>query len=147
MQLKELVKLDELLSVLSGRISASINRHLNRRFRDAGLDITSDQWLIMVCLWNRDNLTQQEISDLTYKDKASITRLLDSMEKTRLIERLSDPTDRRINIVHLTSKGKEMEEIAMKIVKEAFSKAVDGIDPNDLLFTKNTLVRVLQNII
>ena len=76
MQLIDFVKTNELLSVLSGQLSASLNRHLNRKFRTAGLAITTEQWLVLMCLWNKDGQTQQSLSDQTSKDKTSITRLL-----------------------------------------------------------------------
>ncbi|NCB96911.1 MAG: MarR family transcriptional regulator, partial [Bacteroidia bacterium] len=87
MQLNEFLKITELLDVLSGRLSASLNRLLNRKFREAGLDISSEQWLVLLSLWNKDKVTQQVISDQTAKDKASITRLLDVLSKHDLIER------------------------------------------------------------
>ncbi|MFA5848586.1 MAG: MarR family transcriptional regulator [Bacteroidales bacterium] len=147
MQLIEIVKTNELLYILNGRLSAALNRHLNRKFRAAGLDITTEQWGVLVSLWNKDQQTQQSISEQTFKDKASITRLLDSLAKHGLIVRISDPADRRINIVHLTNKGKEMEEKAMELVKESFNQAIEGIDRTDLLFTRDILLKLLNNII
>ncbi|MDD2492048.1 MAG: MarR family transcriptional regulator, partial [Bacteroidales bacterium] len=136
MQLIDFVKTNELLAVLTGQLSTSLNRHLNRKFRAAELELTTDQWLVLMCLWNRDGQTQQSLSDQTSKDKTSITRLLDTLSKHSLIERHSDPTDRRINKIHPTNKGREMEDLAMQIVKESFEKAVSGISSKELLSAK-----------
>ncbi|MDD4057700.1 MAG: MarR family transcriptional regulator [Bacteroidales bacterium] len=147
MQLIDFVKTNELLAVLTGQLSTSLNRHLNRKFRAAELELTTDQWLVLMCLWNRDGQTQQSLSDQTSKDKTSITRLLDTLSKHSLIERHSDPTDRRINKIHLTNKGREMEDLAMQIVKESFEKAVSGISSKELLSAKEVIVKLLNNII
>ena len=147
MQLIDFVKTNELLSVLSGQLSASLNRHLNRKFRTAGLSITTEQWLVLMCLWNKDGQTQQSLSDQTSKDKTSITRLLDTLSKNSLVERHSDPADRRINKIHLTDKGREMENHAMKIVKESFDQAVSGISSKELIDAKEVIVKLLNNII
>ena len=147
MQLIELVKINELLSILSGRLSATLNRHLNRKFKAAGLEITTEQWLVLVCLWNKDKLTQQAISEQTFKDKASITRLLDTLSRHDLIERHSEPSDRRINLIHLTEKGKRLEEQAMAIVKESFEQAITGITTQELLFSREIIIKLLNNII
>ncbi|MDD3273741.1 MAG: MarR family transcriptional regulator [Bacteroidales bacterium] len=147
MQLIDFVKTNELLAVLTGQLSTSLNRHLNRKFRAAELELTTDQWLVLMCLWNRDGQTQQSLSDQTSKDKTSITRLLDTLSKHNLIERHSDPTDRRINKIHLTNKGREMEDLAMQIVKESFEKAVSGISSKELLSAKEVIVKLLNNII
>lgn len=58
MQLNEYLKIAELLDILSGRLSASLNRILNKKFKEEGLEITSEQWLILLSLWNKDNVTQ-----------------------------------------------------------------------------------------
>ena len=147
MQLIELVKINELLSILSGRLSATLNRHLNKKFKAAELEITTEQWLVLVCLWNKDKLTQQAISERTFKDKASITRLLDTLSRHDLIERHSEPTDRRINLIHLTEKGKRLEEQAMAIVKESFEQAITGITSQELLFSREIIIKLLNNII
>lgn len=147
MQLNEIVKITELLSILNGRLSAALNRHLNRKFRAAGLDITTEQWGVLACLWNKDKQTQQSLSDQTFKDKASITRLIDGLSRHNLVIRLSDPSDRRLNIIHLTDQGKELEEKAMALVKESFNQAINNIDPKDLLFTREIMYKLLTNII
>ena len=146
MQLIEFVKTNELLSVLSGQLSATLNRHLNRKFRAAGLAITTEQWLVLVCLWNKDGQTQQSLSEQTSKDKTSITRLLDTLSKHGLIERHADPADRRINKIHLTSNGHKMEDRAMQIVKESFDQAVSGISSKELLSAKEVIIKLLHNI-
>ncbi|HCV15914.1 MAG TPA: MarR family transcriptional regulator [Rikenellaceae bacterium] len=146
MQLIEFVKTNELLSVLSGQLSASLSRHLNRKFRAAELEITTEQWIVLVCLWNKDGQTQQSLSEQTSKDKTSITRLLDTLSKHGLIERHGDPADGRINKIHLTNKGHKMEERAMQIVKESFDQAVSGITPKELLDAKQVIVKLLNNI-
>ena len=147
MQLNEFLKITELLDVLSGRLSASLNRLLNRKFREAGLEISSEQWLVLLSLWNKDKVTQQVISDQTAKDKASITRLLDVLSKHDLIERRPSSIDRRINLIHLTERGKEIESKAMEIVRDTFDQATSGISENELLFTREIVRRSLNNLI
>lgn len=146
MQLNEFLKITELLDVLSGRLSASLNRLLNRKFREAGLEISSEQWLVLLSLWNKDKVTQQVISEETAKDKASITRLLDVLSKHDLIERRPSSTDRRINLIHLTERGKELESKAMEIVRETFEQAISGISEKELLFTREIVRRLLNNL-
>jgi len=146
MQLNEFLKITELLDILSGKLSASLNRLLNRKFREAGLDISSDQWLVMLCLWNKDKVTQQVISDHTAKDKASITRLLDNLSKHDLIERRPSSTDRRINLIHLTNRGRELEQNAMQIVRESFNQAVNGISEQELIYTREVVRKLLDNL-
>jgi MarR family transcriptional regulator, organic hydroperoxide resistance regulator len=146
MQLIEFLQINELLDILSGKLSASLNRLLSRKFREAGIDISPEQWLVMLCLWTQDKITQQDISDQTSKDKASITRLLDTLSRHDLIERHSSSNDRRMNHIHLTNKGRELEQKAMEIVRESFDQAINGVSEKDLLFMRKIVVKLLNNL-
>jgi DNA-binding MarR family transcriptional regulator len=146
MQLNEYLKITELLDILSGRLSASLNRILNKKFKEEGLEITSEQWLILLSLWNKDNVTQQAICDQTSKDKGGVTRLLDTLSKHDLIERLPSSTDRRVNLIHLTEKGKNLEKKAMEIVKQIFSQAIAGISEQELIYTHDVICKILSNL-
>lgn len=137
MQLIELVKINELLSILSGRLSATLNRHLNRKFKAAGLEITTEQWLVLVCLWNKDKLTQQAISEQTFKDKASITRLLDTLSRHDLIERHSEPSDRRINLIHLTEKGKSLKNRLWQLSRNLSNRPLPVSHLRNFFFKRN----------
>ena len=100
-----------IFAILNGKVSAAINRKLSRNFRQNGVDITPEQWTVLLFLWERDGVTQQELCNATFKDKPSMTRLIDNMERQHLVVRISDKKDRRTNLVHLTKTGRELEEL------------------------------------
>src|SRR6188474_2888955 len=68
-------KRGELYSVINGMASTAVARRLQKNFRNAGLDITIEQWTVLYHLWKEDSLNQQELCNRTYRDKPSITRL------------------------------------------------------------------------
>ena len=100
-----------IFAILNGKVSAAINRKLSRNFRQNGLEITPEQWTVLIFLWEKDGVTQQELCNATFKDKPSMTRLIDNMERQHLVVRISDKKDRRTNLIHLTKDGKELEEL------------------------------------
>ena len=89
----------EIFDILSGKISRAINRTVLKAFSQEGIDITTEQWTVLSCLWNKDKIIQQEICDLTQKDKPSVTRLIDNLEKKNLVRRVLDSSDRRNNLI------------------------------------------------
>jgi len=99
-----------IFAILNGKVSAAINRKLYRNFRQNGLEISPEQWTVLIFLWEKDGVTQQELCNATFKDKPSMTRLIDNMERQHLVVRISDKKDRRTNLIHLTRTGKELEE-------------------------------------
>ena len=88
-------KRGELYSVINGMASTAVARRLQKHFRQAGLDITIEQWSILYHLWLEDCLSQQELCNRTYRDKPSITRLIDNLEKQKLVKRIASKEDRR----------------------------------------------------
>ena len=107
-----------IFAILNGKVSAAINRKLSRNFRQNGMEITPEQWTVLLFLWEKDGVTQQELCNATFKDKPSMTRLIDNMERQHLVVRISDKKDRRTNLIHLTKTGKELEEMARFIANK-----------------------------
>ena len=66
---------------------AMINR-LNQKFNSSGYDITTEQYRVLVTLWNNDGQKQQELAEATYKNKTTLTRLINNLEKRNLVVRV-----------------------------------------------------------
>lgn len=136
----------ELLDILNGKISSAINRTITRGFVQQNIDITPEQWSVMACLWNKDKVTQQSLCKLTSKDKPSITRLIDKLEKRNYVVRVSDPTDRRINLIHLTLAGSELQKKASDIIQNVIETTLSNITDNELNHFRATLKKILSNL-
>ncbi len=88
-------------------------------------DITPEQFAILSLLQGHNGLQQREIADLLAKDRPNITRILERMQKKRLIERKTDSIDRRAVRVYLTKTGikiyPELEQIAIEYRNQAYA--------------------------
>ena len=69
------------------------------------LDVTPEQWVVLFRLYEREGLTQSELGDRTVKDKTTVTRILDRLEKKGLLYRRRDTRDRRSQRIYLTESG------------------------------------------
>ncbi|MGL5262434.1 MAG: MarR family winged helix-turn-helix transcriptional regulator, partial [Bacteroides sp.] len=76
-----------IFATLNGKVSAAIYHILDQAFKENGLAITPEQWTILLYLWEKQGIRQQDLCDATFKDKPSMTRLLDSMENQNLVVR------------------------------------------------------------
>jgi len=137
---------EDLYNLLVGRTSTAIGRRLLRNFRAHGLDISQEQWAVLVELWREDGQIQQELAVKTYKDKPSITRLIDKLEAQGLVERRADETDRRIKRIFLTEKGKALEKDAMEMAQKTLNEAISGIEAEKILICREVLYRVYKNL-
>lgn len=134
-----------IFAILNGKVSAAINRKLHRNFRQYNVDITPEQWTILLYLWEKDGVTQQELCNATFKDKPSMTRLIDNMERMNLVVRISSKTDRRINQIHLTRTGRDLEEKSLYIANKTLKEALRGLTIEELRISQNVLRKVFSN--
>lgn len=138
---KELV-----FGVVSGRASTAINRRLYRDFRAHDIALTPEQWVVLQFLSIKDGISQQELANVTYKDKPSITRLLDNLEKHSLIARLSDKMDKRSNLIHLTKAGEILHQKAKDIVLQTMQVALNNISEEEIRKGEKILKKIFKNL-
>ena len=116
-------------------------------FMRAGLDITPDMYFILRYLWSeQDGSRQQELADKTGKDKASLTKLLDNLEKRQLVKRVPDEQDKRGKRVWLTSTGKKLKEKVYPLALSVVEMAEKGISKHDLQHAQTVLEHIYNNI-
>ena len=113
-----------------------LNSRIKKRFFDDlqnnGINVTPEQYLVLDILWENQPLSQQKIADMIQKDKNSVTKIIDSLEKKNLVSRIVDKNDRRINIIKLTEEGRNLEKIATDVAIKFMNDVVQGIDKQDL---------------
>lgn len=143
---KDLIELEYIFPIINGKVSMAINRKLYRNFRKEGIDITPEQWTVLSFLWREDGISQQTLCDATFKDKPSMTRLVDNLAKQGLVERRTAPNDRRSNLIFLTAKGRSIEGKANAAVNETMKFAFAGIDEEGLSLVRQLLKIVFNNI-
>ena len=134
-----------IFAILNGKVSAAINRKLIRNFRMYGLDITPEQWTVLMFLWKKDGATQQEICNATFKDKPSMTRLIDNMGKQRLVVRTPHKKDRRTNLIHLTEEGRRLEDKARFVANLTLGEALKGLTLEELNIGQEVLRKIFNN--
>ena len=136
----------ELYSVINGMASTAVARRLQKNFRQAGLEITIEQWSVLYHLWKEDCLSQQELCNRTFRDKPSITRLIDNLEKQKLVNRVSSKTDRRINLVCLTETAKEMQNLTIDLANQTMNEALIDVNKEDIETVKHVFQKVYDNL-
>lgn len=131
--------LGESIGCLINVTARATQNYLTRRLSERGLDITVEQFKVMMYLWRHTQPTQQEIADFIGKDKTSITRLLGGLEKRGLISRVQCPTDKRNNRVIITPLGSQLETPVREVVDQATYEIDQTFSQEDLETTKRVL--------
>ena len=139
-------KKGELYSFVTGKASTAIARRLQKKFNSAGLNITIEQWSVLYHLWKQDGRSQQELCDATFRDKPSITRLVDNLEKLNLVKRVPSENDRRINLIYLTKNAQKLEDETMQIADETLNEALKTVPADKIDDCKEVLQIVYDNL-
>ncbi len=139
-------KKGELYSFMTGKASTAIARRLQKNFKQSGIDITVEQWSVLYHLWKNDGMNQQDLCNATFRDKPSITRLVDNLEKLGLVQRNASKQDRRMNLVVLTEEGKDLEEKCMSLANTTLNEALEGVTNGQIEIAKEVLQTVYDNL-
>lgn len=116
------------------RVRRKIHRYYEVKL--AQFKITPAQFYVLSALWDKDEIRFKDLSKRLDMDGATLTGVLDRMEKRDFIQRIEDPKDRRSVLVCLTTKSKEIRPQMIELAQDLdakFKKEVDEEDYNKLL--------------
>lgn len=139
-------KKSELYSFITGKASTAIARRLQKKFNSAGMNLTIEQWSVLYHLWKQEGMSQQELCNATFRDKPSITRLVDNLEKLNLVKRVASENDRRINKIFLTKQAQKLQEQTMMLAEETLNEALETVPPEKIDVCKEVLQVVYDNL-
>jgi DNA-binding MarR family transcriptional regulator len=140
------VVVDNAIGFWIHRVYQASRNELFRGFREAGEDVTPEQWAVLIRLWERDNRTQSDLSDATFRDRPTMSRILDGLEARGLVRRRADEDDARVRLVTLTKKGRELEAKLVPVAERIVTAMVRGVPEKDLVTTRDTLRRLFDNL-
>ncbi|HEY4288498.1 MAG TPA: MarR family transcriptional regulator [Puia sp.] len=83
-------------------------------------ELTYEMLQVIMVLWRKNQVNQQEVANTVQKNKASLTPLIDKLVKLNLVTRSEDPNDRRNKIISLTIKGKEYKKKFSPMLNEIY---------------------------
>ena len=139
-------KKGELYSFITGKASTAIARRLQKNFKQSGIEITIEQWSVLYHLWKEEGQSQQQLCDATFRDKPGITRLVDNLEKLKLVKRVPAKNDRRINLIYLTKEAKNLQEKTMELANRTLNEALNGVTNGQIETAKEVLQTVYDNL-
>lgn len=138
--------LNENIAFLIGEASHLFYNKVSRTFREKKLGVTIEQFSILTILWYQNGLSQQEIANRLNRDKTTLTRVINNMEKNNLVIRIPDKTDRRINHIYLTYLGKELQKTLTEATGSIYLDSIREISGEELQQLTGILNRIICNL-
>ena len=104
-------------------------RALQARFAEH--KVSAGQWPLLLYLWDKDGLSQKQLSRRVQIEEPTTTRTLDRMERDGLVRRVRDESDRRRINVYLTERGNLLRDELVPYAQEVNALATHGLSEQD----------------
>ncbi|GAA4405651.1 hypothetical protein GCM10023187_24250 [Nibrella viscosa] len=119
-----------------------IRNALQKRFNEAGVDLTVDQWVVIDHLYRNPGISQNVLAEMTTKDAPTVTRIIDLLCKKGLTERRMADTDRRKFLIFLTEQGNRKYHGVLPLVIEIRRRGWGNLSEDDY----QHFVRIMDSI-
>lgn len=118
---------------------------INAKLEHFGVRITIDQWQVLDIIVNYTDVTQAEIAAKTFKDTASVTRIIEILNTRGLVARQTDPQNRRKHLLRVSNHGEKEYNKAAEVITKFSSAAVGGIKEKRLRKLKKIFKSISKN--
>ncbi len=129
------------------RVSLGSTAAMKRGFAEAGIGFVRPAYLgSLMSLWREDGLKVIDLGRRAGLEPSTMTGLLDRMERDGLVERRTDPADRRVLKIFLTATGAGIRETVIRIVDSTLARVLSGVEAGEIDTLKGLLRKVLVNV-
>lgn len=128
-------KIGQAYQILLSQLSDALN--------DAGLDITTSEYLILRAVYSDEGLQQCEIADMVGKDKAGVCRCVAALEKKGLVR--TEQVSHKCLRVFLTERSVMMEPAIMRVATIRHEALTDMTTPAELEVFTSVIERIINS--
>ena len=123
-----------------------LKQFIAAKLRQENVPLTPEQFLLIDLLWNQGSMSQQQLADQMHKDKNSVTKLVDAIERKGFVYRQQNASDRRSNTLVLTEKALELRDHAKQKGISILDKMLEDISETELRAFLSTLNKLNVNM-
>lgn len=116
-------------------------------FTEKGFEITPEQYLVLSLIMDSGGeLYQRQVSEITYKDRPNVSRIINILEELELVNRVEDVNKRKIHKLVITEKGIETRNKIRPTMLELRAITTNGIDEKELENCLAVLEKMQENM-
>lgn len=122
------------------------DRIFERMLSENGIEISGGQGRILFVLWKKDHLTISEISEQTSLAKNTVSVVVDGMVRKGIVERETNPSNRRQTIISLTDYAQSMREQYEAVSQQMNHLFYQGFSEREQKEFESFLARILKTL-
>ena len=134
------------IAVYINIVNCSLIKYFAKELSRNDINLTPEQYLVMDILWDAEVLSQQAIADIIQKDKNSVTKFIDSLEKKGLVYRQVNKKDRRVNNIVVSEEGMKLKARTTEVAIGMMRNVLNNIKEEDLVALDNVMNQIKENI-
>ncbi len=135
------------LVFLTNRVGRLLSSDIRKRAGDDVEGLYSTHMGVLVDLWMQDGLRQHDLVISVVKDKGTIARALENLEKQDIVYRVTDAADRRNKRIYLTPKGRKLKEDMLPHALASVEEVLEGIPAEEVAICKKVLRRMYKRLV
>lgn len=116
-------------------------------FKKLKSNVTIDQAVLLNGINLFENITQQELADMLYKDKSNLSRMVDVLAAKGLIKTSLDLKDNRaVKRLEITDKGRDLLKKIMPYAYKLHDIVFEGINKDEIEIVKKVMKQIRTNL-
>ncbi|WP_183572960.1 MarR family winged helix-turn-helix transcriptional regulator [Mucilaginibacter sp. X5P1] len=124
------------------KLRYKLRRMFQVKLKEAGISISFEVLEIMKQLHSHDGLNQQDLAELLFKDKSSMTYLIDNMVKAGFVSRKEDEADRRNKLIILSDKAHELLKQLEPLASHCYAVLAAEVSGQDIKASLDTIAKM-----
>ena len=108
-------------------------------------DLAGARGRVIFALWNEDNIPIKKLFEKTSLDKATLTGIIDRLERDGFVKRIQSSEDKRVTLISRTGKDEIFKTKIPKVSDEQNSLFYKDFSPDEIEEFENYLKRILKN--
>lgn len=128
----------------------TVTRLINARFRsrlaESGIDLTAEQFGVLSLLWDKGGMSQEKIACSVCVDKSSLSRVLDVLERRKLVYRKRDPDDARRKILYPTEEAAILKPAVNNFARQYTEEIFQDISKAEHQCCLDVLLKIKETI-
>lgn len=144
--IKTMEKLSDIIFYSIDKSIKTYRQFAQKNISKAGIEITIDQWLVLKTIEEDNSIAQKDIAVKTFKDVASITRIIELLVQKGYLSRKSKSQDRRRFELTLTDEGNDIIKKMQPYIQINRAQALKDISDEEIKNLHSTLSKIISNI-
>lgn len=127
------------------RTTRVVKLRFHKLFKDLGVELTPEQWVIMDSLYFKNDQPQKDLAESSFKDAPTISRILDTLDKKGWIQRMSSNQDRRVFLIHQTQEGRHIVDTVRPHVEALRNQGWENLSEEEYEIFKTIVNKIFKN--